>query len=208
MKTERGTAIEALAEATAEAAYNNLCLKRTLSRSDMSAAQKAFVTELVNGSLRNLIYLDHCIGRVSKTPIKKMRPFILNTLRISAYQILFLDRTPNSAACNEAVKLVKARGYGSLSGFVNGVLRAVAREGFIDAPLAVRYSYPEWLINHFTDELGLDATARVCELNAAAPDVSAAVNTLRADADALCAMLETEGMTVRRSELFDDVIHL
>ena len=213
-KAEREIAVNVLVEVTAEAAYSNLSLKRALGRSEqLSAVQKAFVTELVNGSLRNLIYLDYCIGRVSSTPIKKMRPFILNTLRISAYQILFLDRTPNSAACNEAVNLVKLRGFGKLAGFVNAVLRAIAR-GEMALPedpmqsLSIKYSYPEWLINHFINELGMDVTALMCEYSTSAPDVCAAVNTLRVDTDELCAMLEAEGMSIQRSVYFGDVIHI
>ena len=166
--TEREIAIDALVEITSDGLYGNLHLKKILAQNKaLTVTQKAFVTELVNGSLRNLIYLDYCIANFSNTPIQKLRPFIVNTLRVSAYQILFLDRTPNSAACNEAVKLVKARGYTRLSGFVNANLRAIARGG-ISLPkdrakaLAIQFSYPEWLMTHFINELGMDATEPMC----------------------------------------------
>lgn len=213
-KTEREIAIDILVEIISKTAYSNLSLKKALGRCEaLSVVQKAFVTELVNGSLRNLIYLDYCIGHVSSVPVKKMRPFILNTLRISAYQILFLDRTPNAAACNEAVKLVKARGYEKLSRFVNGILRAIARGGIVlpedyVQAISIRYSYPEWLTNHFIEELETDTTARMYEYTASAPDVCIAVNTLRVDTECLCAMLEAEGMMVRRSDFLDDMLHI
>ena len=79
-------------------------------------------TRLFEGSLERLIELDYIINLFSKTPVKKMKPVIASILRITVYQIRFMDKIPVSAACNEAVKLAKKYGFTGLSGFVNGVV--------------------------------------------------------------------------------------
>ena len=109
-------------------AYNNIILSKTLSKENLSSEKRAFVTELVNGTLRRLITIDYVLSLFSKTKKEKMRPFILNTLRVAIYQILFMPTVPDSAACNEAVKNTKDHRFERLSGFVNGVLRNISRQ--------------------------------------------------------------------------------
>ena len=148
---ERAVAIEILLEITEQGAYNNIALSRTLiQKTDWQPYKKAFVTELVNGTLRNLILIDNIIERfstnstnavvststsaTSATPTKtakkkppKTKPFIRELLRTAIYQILFMDKVPHSAAVNEAVNLAKKQGFASLSGFINGILRNIVR---------------------------------------------------------------------------------
>lgn len=116
-----------------------------------------FLTRLSEGTLERCLTLDYVLDRYSTTPVKKMKPVIRNLLRLSVYQILYLDSVPDSAACNEAVKLAAARGFGGLKGFVNGVLRRIAREkeaiswpeeGSVSG-LSVRYSMPEWIVEEW-----------------------------------------------------------
>ena len=202
---QREVAVSALAEITSEGAYNNIALRRALARNNaLSRQDKAFVTELVNGALRNLIYLDYVIGRFSKTPTAKMKPFVLNVLRTAAYQIIFMDKTPDFAACDESVKLVKKRGLAGLAPFVNGVLRSVARNktslGVAESSeegLCLKYSYPRWIIDYWSQSYGFDATAMICRRLHQASGVSIAVNTLRTDKAALMDMLRAEGVSVR-----------
>ena len=109
-------------------AYNTMTLRRLLRQNGaMSRQDRAFVTEVVNGTLRNLIYIDHVLNTFSKTKTEKMKPWLLAVLRTAVYQMYFMD-VPDAAACNEAVKLASVRGYGSLKGFVNGVLRTAAKK--------------------------------------------------------------------------------
>ena len=125
----REIAATALMEIIKENAYNNMALKKILKQNGaMSQKDKAFVTEIVNGTLRNLYFIDYIINSVSNTNTEKMKPWILCVLRTAVYQLKFLDKVPQSAVCNEAVKLVKQKGFGKLSGFVNGVLRNIMRE--------------------------------------------------------------------------------
>ena len=117
----REIAAEALMEIMTADAYNTMTLRRLLRQNGaMSRQDRAFVTEVVNGTLRNLIYIDHVLNTFSKTKTEKMKPWLLAVLRTAVYQMYFMD-IPDAAACNEAVKLASVRGYGSLKGFVNGV---------------------------------------------------------------------------------------
>ncbi len=129
----------------------------------LEPTQKYFIRRICEGSVRTQIRLDYCIDAVSKTKTRKMKPLIRTLLRMSAYQILFAEDIPSSAAVNEAVKLTKKRGLQSLSGFVNGVLRSLDRKkDEISLPdpkqdrtgyLAVAYSFPEWLVDQILDAL-------------------------------------------------------
>ena len=85
------------------------------------------MTRLTEGTLEHLIELDYIIDSYSKTKVRKMKPMIRSILRMSVYQIKYMDSVPDSAVCNEAVKLAKRHGFGQLSGFVNGVLRNISR---------------------------------------------------------------------------------
>ncbi|MBO5560281.1 MAG: 16S rRNA (cytosine(967)-C(5))-methyltransferase, partial [Firmicutes bacterium] len=108
---EREIALYAIIDILNEKAYNNIVLRKVLTKNKhLSMVQRAFITELVNGTLRNKINIDYIIGLYSRTPIEKMKPLILNNIRISVYQIIYMDKVPDSAAINEAVELTKKRG--------------------------------------------------------------------------------------------------
>ena len=133
--------------------------------------QRAFYARLTGGTLEEQIRLDYVIGCYSKTPPAKMKPVIRNILRLSAYQILEMDAVPDSAAVNEAVKLAKKKGFGALSGFVNGVLRSMLREPqkCVLPPktdtlsyLSVRYSMPEFLLRQWLAAYNEADTEAMC----------------------------------------------
>ena len=125
--------------------------------------QKGLIRRLCDGCIRERIFLDHCIDHISKTKTNKMKKLILLLLRMGAYQLLRMPNIPSSAAINEAVKLAKKRGFGTLSGFVNGVLRNLDRkkddipmpdpQKEREAYLSVRYSMPLWLVAEIEDGL-------------------------------------------------------
>lgn len=107
---------------------SHLLLKNVLDKYDyLPIADKSFIKRVFSGTLEYRIKLDYIIDCFSKTPVKKMKPVIRNIMRMSVYQLIFMDKVPDSAACNEAVKLAGKRGFKGLQGFVNGVLRAVIR---------------------------------------------------------------------------------
>lgn len=145
--------------------YSHILIRNVLDKYDyMDSKDKAFLKRLTEGCLERRIELDYIIDGFSKITVKKMKPLIRELLRMSTYQLLYMTKVPQSAVINEAVKLAKKRGFQSLSGFVNAVLRNIAREGG-DYPLpdaqkqperylSVKYSMPEWMIAHWRRDYG------------------------------------------------------
>ena len=132
--------------------------------------ERALATRLFEGSLERMIELDYIIDRFSKTPVRKMKPTIAAILRMTVYQLRFMDKIPAGAACNEAVKLAKKYGFTGLSGFVNGVARSVARAEEIPYPdakkdtaryLSVTYSMPSTIVEQMLSQYGAEITEKV-----------------------------------------------
>ena len=124
----RELSLEMLIEINEKGKYSHLVLRDVLDKYQyISKQERAFLTRLTEGTIEHQIELDYIIDSFSKTKVKKMKPLIRNLIRMSVYQIKYMDSVPDSAVCNEAVKLSRKRGFGQLSGFVNGVLRNIAR---------------------------------------------------------------------------------
>jgi len=132
--------------------------------------ERALATRLFEGSLERMIELDYIIDRFSKTPVRKMKPVIAAILRMTVYQLRFMDKIPDGAACNEAVKLTKKYGFAGLSGFVNGVARNIARAEEMTYPdakkdkkmyLSVRYSMPSTIVEQMLNQYGEEITEKV-----------------------------------------------
>lgn len=212
----REIAAEALMEIMEADAYNTMTLRRLLRQNGaMPRQDRAFVTELVNGTLRNLIYIDHVLNAFSKTRTERMKPWLLAVLRSAVYQMYFMD-VPDAAACNEAVKLASVRGYGSLKGFVNGVLRTAAKKKQeISLPqrgtaeyLSVAYSHPLWLVRMWIAYYGYAETEQLCAYDNQPPDVTIRVNTLKTNRKDLTELLEQAGVAVTEGKACEDALHL
>ena len=125
----RRLALDVLLEVTEHGAYSNQVLRAVLEKYQyMEKYERAFLTRLVEGTIQHMIELDYVIDQFSKVKVKKMKPVIRNILRMSVYQLKYMDQIPDSAVCNEAVKMAQKKGFYSLKGFVNGVMRNVARK--------------------------------------------------------------------------------
>lgn len=212
----REIAAQVLLEVLEEGAYNNTALRRALRQNGaMPQKDKALVTEMVNGTLRNLYYIDHVINTFSTLKAEKMKPWILAVLRTALYQMFFLN-IPDSAACNEAVKLVEERGLGQLKGFVNGLLREIGRKkNAIPMPdentaayLVVKYSHPLWLVRMWIAYYGYEETKALCVANNLPPDVSIRVNSCKTNSQALTKELVAEGIQVQAGILSPLALHL
>ena len=152
--------------------YSHILIKNVLDKYDyLEGKEKAFIKNVTEGSMERRIELDYIIDSFSKTPVKKMKPFIRELLRMSVYQLMFLDKVPASAVINEAVKLAKKKGFTGLSGFVNGVLRGIERgKNDIKYPSkdkeplkarSIEYSMPEWIIEELDSYIGEEKTDKV-----------------------------------------------
>ncbi len=119
----------------------------------LDKTQKAFIKRVCQGTTERLTTIDAVIDSFSKVKVKKQKPFIRTLLRMSVYQIMYMDSVPDSAAVNEAVKLAKKHAFNQLSGFVNGVLRSVARKyKELELPENVKFSSPKWLYELFKNQ--------------------------------------------------------
>lgn len=147
-----------------EDAYSHVIVRDVLNKYNyLSQQEKSFIKRLYEGTLERRIELDYVIGLYSKVGIDKMKKPIRAILRMGVYQIMYMDAVPDAAACNEAVKLAQKKGFATLKGFVNGVLRNVARgKDHITYPsLSVKYSMPEWIVGMWVQQLGEETTKTV-----------------------------------------------
>ena len=123
----RKFAVDILVRVDIDKAYADILLDRVLERGTVSEKDRSLLTEIVYGTLRWRGRLDSYLKQLTRRPLEKTDPFIRNLLRITLYQIDFLDRIPEYAAINDAVNLAKAHAGNRISGFVNGVLRNFIR---------------------------------------------------------------------------------
>lgn len=125
---ERELVLGILLEITKNGEHEHIILRNTLSKYQyLEKRERAFITRVVEGTLEHMIEIDYIINQFSKVKVNKMKPVIRTIIRSAVYQILYMDSVPNSAVCNEAVKLAAKRGFVNLKGFVNGVLRNIDR---------------------------------------------------------------------------------
>lgn len=160
----RELALDILMEILERGGYSHVVLNQALSKYQYLEKQdRALITRITEGTLEYLIQIDYVIESCSTVKITRMKPVIRTLLRMSVYQLLYMNRIPDSAVCNEAVKLAAKRRFQGLKGFVNGVLRSVARKkGQLEfADLSVRYSVPQWLIDHWEETYSRDTVARM-----------------------------------------------
>ncbi|MBQ2317246.1 MAG: 16S rRNA (cytosine(967)-C(5))-methyltransferase, partial [Lachnospiraceae bacterium] len=124
----RQIALEIVVEVLERGEYSNRLLNGTLQKYQyLEKNKRSFLSRLTLGTIERKMELDAYVDLYSKTPVRKMKPVIRNIMRLSVYQMIYMDGIPVSAVCNEAVKLANAKGFRQLKGFVNGVLRNVAR---------------------------------------------------------------------------------
>jgi len=201
-----------------DGAYANLALQASAADHPLGPKDAALLTELVYGTLRWQNTLDWVIDQYSKTPVARMNQIVRLIVRMGAYQLLFLERVPAAAACNEAVELAKAWKLGGLAGFVNGLLRNIARrQTAIDFPaldagpvlhISVKYSHPAWLVRRWLKRYGPEETIAFCRANNEPPPVVLRCNTLRIEPEALLRRLEDEGVAAVPSPLIPEGLRL
>lgn len=147
-----------------ENAYSHVIVRDVLNKYNyLTQQEKSFIKRLYEGTVERRIELDYVIDLFSKVKSGKMKKVIRAIMRMGVYQILYMDAVPDSAACNEAVKLAQKKGFATLKGFVNGVLRNIARnkENIEYPDLSVRYSMPGWIVDMWTQQLGREQTETV-----------------------------------------------
>lgn len=156
-----------------EGEFSNKLIKAVLDKYDyLDGKEKAFIKRVTEGTIERQIELDYYLDHFSSVSVLKMKPLIRCLMRMSVYQLLFMDAVPDSAVCNEACKLAVKRKFVNLKGFVNGVLRSIARsKDALPLPdkkdrihyLHVKYSMPKWLVEYWTEMYGGEVTENMLE---------------------------------------------
>ena len=198
----REAAMLALNACQRQGGWSDGALKKQLAAAELSGRDAALATQLCFGVLQNQLLLDFYLSKFSNIPLKRMEGKVVQTLRLGAYQMLFLTRIPHSAAVNSAVTLVKTHCKNPrAAGMVNGILRSMERslqnmpvipQGDPVAYLSTLYSHPEWLVKEFILSLGEEETAQLLAADNSQPPTAVMVNTTRTTAEELKAMLEAD----------------
>lgn len=206
----REAALKVLCEIDVNKAYINSALNSAIKDNELCDRDKALLSEIVYGAVKNRLCLDYVIDIFSKLKSNKISAWVLNILRMGIYQILFLDKIPDSAACNECVKLAKKYSNKGGAGFVNGLLRNVVRsKNTIEYPsaesdiikyLSVRYSFPEWMTKKLINQYGADSAEEFMRESNLPHGIDIRVNTLLTSAAELSEILQEKGIKNKLSD--------
>lgn len=177
--------------------------------------ERSFLNRLCKGVTERVIELDYVIDQFSKTKTQKLKPVIREILRMGVYQILYMTQVPDSAACNESVKLARKKGFAGLSGYVNGVLRSVVRnKDSISYPdpsdlcnyLSVCYSLPEWLVEYELGMYGEKITESMAKASLMESKTSIRVNRKKSSKEKLKKKLTEARITVEEGRYAEDCL--
>ncbi len=208
-----------LMEITEEEAYSHTVVRETLEKYQyLEKRDRAFITRVVEGTLEHMIQMDYIIEQFSNVPVYNMKPLIRNLLRMSVYQLKYMDSVPDSAVVNEAVRIAQKRGFYNLKGFVNGVLRNTARRisqvRYPDAEseplhyLSVKYSFPIWMLTKWVSQFGYEVTEKICRDSHLSKPTCVRCNLAKASKEEIIADLEGQGITVRQHPYLDYALEI
>ncbi len=190
-----------LLQVTRDGEYSHIALRNVLNKYQyLDKKERAFITRVIEGTLEHMMEIDYVINQFSKVPVNKMKPVIRNIIRSAVYQIKYMDSVPNSAACNEAVKLATKKGFSSLRGFVNGVLRNIERNiETLELPddLSIRYSMPTWILKQWLAHYDKETVEKMLADFQKEKPTTIRCNLNRMSKEDLKERLEREGVTVQ-----------
>lgn len=213
---EREIVLEVLLEITEHGMYSHIVLRDVLNKYQyLEKKERSFITRVTEGTLEHMMEIDYILDQFSKVKVKKMKPVIRNIMRSAVYQMKYMDSVPVSAACNEAVKLAVRKGFGSLRGFVNGVLRNVARNlDQIEYPaeplkrLSIQYSMPEWILNLWLKAYDSDIVEQMLQAFQREIPLTIRCNLRMVTPKQLKEHLEAEGVTVKVHPYLEYAFHI
>lgn len=221
--SEREYILKLLYKLESDNKYSNLVRDELFKEGTITESQKAFINQLFFGVLSRKITIDAIIAKNSKIKANKISPWINNILRIGIYQIIYLEKIPVSAACNESVKLARKYGHSASAGFVNAILRNVAaqveslKDNSTDSEkltadlldisksntikkISLLHSHPEWMVEEWIRQLGEEFTEDLCRANNQTPQTSIRVNITKAKRETLLELLGQNGLDCELSK--------
>lgn len=207
-KNARDTVLNILLDIEKNKEYSNIALNKALRANQfMDKRDRAFISRLTEGTVEYQIRLDYIINQFSRVKVNKCKPLIRCLFRMSVYQIFFMDSVPDEVACSEALKLAASRGFSSLKGFVNGVLRNICRnKNNISYPdrkaepvkyLSVIYSIPEHLIEMLNEYYDNDTVEAILKGSIEKRGTTVRVNEDRITVSEYREKLEKAGISVK-----------
>ena len=203
----RELVMEVLLSVTRDGEYSHIALSNVLMKYQyLDKKDRAFITRVTEGTLERMIEIDYIINQFSKVKVNKMKPVIRAIIRSAVYQMKYMDSVPNSAVCNEAVKLAAKKGFVNLKGFVNGLLRNISRnmdqisypskEKDERAWLSVTYSMPEWILTQWLETYDVRVVESMLQDFLKEKPTSIRCNLHKISKDELKKKLESEGVKV------------
>lgn len=212
----RESALKILYDVNEKGAYSNISLNKYFTNQELKSIDRAFITDIVYGTLKWKYTIDYLIGKFSSIKIKKLSPWILNILRMGIYQLIYMDRIPVSAACNESVKLAVKYGHIASSKYVNAVLRNIARSAdnlpYPDKSkdsleyLSIRYSHPVWMVKEWIYLFGEEFTEGLLRANNDVAPFTVRVNDLKLSNSDLADVLAKDGFEVEKGKYLDEAL--
>ncbi|WP_409305372.1 16S rRNA (cytosine(967)-C(5))-methyltransferase RsmB [Peribacillus sp. SCS-155] len=213
-KGVRDIALDIIESVEKNQSYSNLLINSMISKHQLSAADSGLLTEITYGTIQRKMTLDFYLKPFVKDP-KKTMSWVMNLLRLSLYQMVYLDKVPDHAILFEAVEIAKKRGHKGITSMVNGVLRNIQRKGIpsLDSiedkaeRLAIATSHPLWLVQRWVEQYGFTKTEEMCQINLTAPLQTARVNLKKMTRNELVSALTEEGFKVEKSKIVPEAIH-
>ncbi len=217
MANARKTALTALVKIDVEQAYSNIALNNAIKNSQLTSLDASFCSALVYGVLERKISIDYIISNYSKIQVQKINKIVLNILRMGVFQIVFMDKVPNSAAVNESVKLARLKKQDNATGYINGVLRNLTRASnpfrLPDKKdklkfFSVKYSLPETVVDLWIKEYGQDIAVKTFESVLGRPPITIKVNTNLTTKEKLTARLIENDIEVEEVSFLKNALWL
>lgn len=205
----REIALDILLEILERGGYSHIILRQALNKYQyLDKSERAFISRIAEGTVEYLLQIDYIIDSFSNTKVSKMKPVIRTILRMSVYQLIYMDRVPDSAVCNEAVKLAVKRKFTGLKGFVNGVLRNISRnkEGLSWPNDSVRYSMPAWIVSMWEESYGRETVVTMMESFLKNKKTTVRCNLAKASKEEIIQSLRNQGAEVSESGISEAVL--
>lgn len=212
-KNVREIALNLLDSIEKNQSYSNLLLNHAIKRNHLQAKDTGLLTELTYGTLQRKMTLDFYLKPFLKKS-NKVESWVLQLLRLTIYQMVFLDKIPDHASIYEAVEIAKKRGHKGIAAMVNGVLRSMQRERLpslneIKDPierLSIETSHPLWLVKRWVQQFGYEKTTAMLKINLTAPMQTARVNISKITREDCIKRLEDEGYHIEKSPIIPEAI--
>ena len=198
--------------------YINIILNELLEKNRVTTRDAAFINQITYGVVRNRNKLDWVISQFSIKDLSETPIWIRNILRMGIYQLLFLNKVPDYAVCNESVQLAKKYGNPKIYKFINSILRNIIRNREnIYWPhkdrepalyISVVYSHPYWIIERWLKRFGFENTVKICKANNKIPTLVVRTNTLKVSRIELKEILEKEGILVKEGIFTEEALYI